>query len=84
MGPTLNIGAWSFTRVLGASVGWIVLALVLYATWTYLHVRRFESEGVGVAAVSVGLGQVVLVLFGPPVVLFVLWIALKVWTRVAV
>lgn len=80
----LNIGSWSFARVLGVSTGWIALALVFYAVRTYFQVQRFEGEGAGVAAVSVGLGPIVLVLLGPPMALFVIWVALELWARATV
>ena len=79
-----NVGSWSFARVVAGSTCWVLVAAGLYVAWIYLHVRRFESEGAGVAHVSVGLGPIVLVLVGPPLVLFTIWVALKLWARSAV
>jgi hypothetical protein len=69
----LNLASWPFTRVLVIAAAWVALAAVLYGLRVFLIVRGLRGQG-GATAVSVGIGPIVLVLFGPPVFLVVIWL----------
>jgi hypothetical protein len=77
----LDIGNWSFGRVVVASISWIGLVLALTALSFYLLVRgQWQSSGSGgIGAVSGGIGVLTVfgVLFGPPIVLLVAWYMLR-------
>ena len=76
----LNLGEWSFARVLMVGVAWIILVVGWQVFQFYLLYRRMrvESEGVGsggIGAVSGGIA--VPVLFGPPILLLIVWLVLR-------
>jgi hypothetical protein len=79
----LDLRNWSFARVLLASAVWILLNVGLAAAYlAYLYTqfrRQSQSSGSGgIGAVSFGIGPfAVLVPFGPPIVLTVIWLFLR-------
>ena len=78
----LNISEWSFARVLMASVAWLILVvgwqvLQFYFLFRRMRVESGETGSGGIGAVSVGLFGVAAVLFGPPIVLLLVWGVLR-------
>lgn len=78
----LSLSEWSFARVLLVSISWVLLVVGWQALRFYLLFRqmRTESGGIGsggIGAVSVGISGVVSVLFGPPILLLLVWLVLK-------
>jgi hypothetical protein len=77
----LNLGSWLFARVLAVSIAWVVLMVVQYAVRMYLNLRLIRGDGAGVGAFSIAVGPMLPVLFGPPILLFVVWLGWKLWQR---
>ena len=75
----LDIRHWSFARVAVTSALWIALNVALAAGFVYLQFRKLSSAGsAGIGAVSFGIDALVfavllLYLFGPPILLTVVW-----------
>jgi hypothetical protein len=77
----LDIRHWSLARVAIASTLWVVLNVALGAGFVYLQYRRLSAPSTGsggIGAVSIGIGELafailVLYLFGPPILLTVVW-----------
>jgi hypothetical protein len=77
----LDLRRWSFASVALASVLWVVLNVALIAAAIYIWFR-WETRGAGsggIGAVSYGFGLVfpVLYLFGPPILLTVIWFIVR-------
>jgi len=76
-----DVGRWSFARVALVSALWVVLNVALIAAAIYIwfrwQTRRTGSGGIG--AVSVGVEPLLLMfyLFGPPILLIVIWFVLR-------
>ena len=75
-----DVGRWSFARVAFVSVLWVVLNVALIAAAIYIWFR-WETRGTGsggIGAISSGVEPLFLViyLFGPPVLLTVIWFVL--------
>ena len=78
----LNLSEWSLPRVSMIAVGWIILVVGWQVLQFYLLFRRMrvesgETGSGGIGAVSVGLFGVAAVLFGPPIVLLLVWGVLR-------
>ena len=75
---------WSLTRVMLTCAGWVVAILLVAACWLFWYFRpTFESTsgGGGIGAVSIGLGDLfLLVPAGPPIGLFLAWLIVR-WRR---
>ena len=70
---------WSFARVVLVSVLWFATNVALAALYIYLQFRKMQSSGSGgIGAVSTGVLPVLLYLFGPPVLLLVVWLFVRV------
>ena len=76
-----NLSQWSFGRVLIVSVARVILAVGWQILRVYLETRRLQSQGSGGVAVSIGVFGIAPVLFGPPMLLLVVWFALRAWNR---
>jgi len=74
----LDIRHW-FARVAITSALWIALNVALAAGFGYLQFRTLSSTGsAGIGAVSVGIDELVvavlvLYLFGPPILVTIVW-----------
>ncbi len=66
---------WPASRIVLLSVAWVVLTVAVLAWWTLRRLRHVDSQGI--AAISGGIFEPALVLFGPPLLLFLLWLALR-------
>ena len=77
----LDLGSWSFGRVVLASLLWWTLDVVLLAVYVYLRFRsQWQSTGSGgVGAVFGGLNVLVAltIVLGPPIALTVAWWVLR-------
>jgi hypothetical protein len=73
----LNLSDWSFARVVLVGAAWIALAVGWQVLQFYLLFRRMRAESGGIGAVSIGLFGIVPVLFGPPILLLVVWLVLR-------
>jgi hypothetical protein len=79
----IALRTWSLSNVLTASVLWVVLIVGLVAAYIYIQFRRQTSAGsagVGAVSVSGGISELVvavLVLFGPPLLLALIWFYLR-------
>jgi hypothetical protein len=76
-----DVGRWSFARVALVSALWVVLNVALIAAAIYFWLR-WPTRGngsAGVGAISVGVTPLlpVLYLFGPPILLTVIWFVLR-------
>jgi hypothetical protein len=71
----LDFRRWSFRSVVLASTLWIVLNVALAVAFVYVKLRTAGSGGIG--AVGMGLVFPVLYLFGPPILLTLMWYALR-------
>ena len=73
----LDLGSWSFGRVAMASVLWVALDVAVVAVYVYLKFRSqwqsAGSGGIGAVIGAIHLLMVILVLFGPPILLTVTW-----------
>jgi hypothetical protein len=75
-----DVGRWSFARVAVVSVLWVVLNVALIAAALYIWFKWPRGTGsAGIGAVSVGVTPFVPVfyLFGPPILLTVIWFVLR-------
>ena len=74
----LDLGSWSFGRVMLASALWVVLVVGAAAAGIYLIVYRPwaapGSDGIGAVGMGASLLDVLAILFGPPVVLILVWL----------
>jgi hypothetical protein len=77
-----DIQTWSFMTVFLVSLGWLTLVLLAGIGSVYFRYLRSRQQHarVGVGAVSVGISvwPLLLLLFGPPVVLLISWLALRI------
>jgi hypothetical protein len=71
----LDFRRWSFRSVVLASTLWVVLNVALAVAFLFVSFRSAGSGGIG--AVSMGLVFPVIYLFGPPILLTLLWYALR-------
>lgn len=83
--PTLR--EWSFARVFIVSIAWVILVVGWQVLQFYLLFRRMRAESAasgsgGIGAVSVGMFGITSVLFGPPILLLVVWLVLRYLHRV--
>jgi hypothetical protein len=68
----MNIGAWSAVRVTVVAIAWPIAILVLAASLlTWLASRQ------NAAFVSAGILEGLAILFGPPVLLVLVWLILR-------
>jgi hypothetical protein len=74
----MDFREWPSRRILLLSAGWIFAILALFV-WLFSRMASVaESElGGGVGAVSFGLFESAALLFGPPLLLWGLWLALR-------
>jgi len=77
----LDVQRWSFARVALVSALWVVLNIALIAAAIYIWFR-WQTRGTGsggIGAVSFGVEPLlaVLYLFGPPIVLTVIWFVVR-------
>ena len=73
----MSVRGWSFGRVLVISVLW-ALAVLLLIGWRAFNAFRGVSESGGMVGISAGtshLLKLAALVLGPPVVLFVTWVA---------
>jgi hypothetical protein len=80
MNDMLDIGLWSFVRVALASILWVGLNLALAAGLIYLRLRRAHSSGSGGIGAVAGTGELALILlylFGPPILLTLVWLFVR-------
>ena len=74
----LDLGSWSFGRVILASALWVGLVVVAAAAGLYLLMRGQGSStgsgGIGAVSGSVGVLAVFITLLGPPIVLTLVWL----------
>jgi hypothetical protein len=77
----LDLQNWSFARVLLVSVAWILLTLALVTAFLFIQFYRLSqstgSAGIGVVSFGINTLLAPLVLFGPPIVLTVIWFFLR-------
>ena len=77
----LDLGSWSFGRVVLASLLWWTLDIVLLAAYVYFKFRsQWHSTGSGGIGAVAGVISVIValaVLLGPPIVLTVVWWVLR-------
>ena len=73
----MSFREWPGSRIVFLSIGWVLACL---AFWYWL-MSKLMSEMIerspGIGAVSMSLLEPVAVLFGPPLVLGLLWLALR-------
>ena len=72
----MDFREWPPRRILLLSVGWIFVILALLALLLFRMVSAAEGGG-GVGAVSVGILESATLLFGPPLLLWLLWLVLR-------
>jgi hypothetical protein len=72
---------WSFWKVLLVSGGWILLCVLLVAAWVFLQFRGVWDTSTGsggIGAVSFGINDFMLLIpFGPPIVLILAWLVAR-------
>ena len=80
----LNLSEWSLARVVIVSVAWLFLVAGCQVLRFYLLFRRMQPEsgrigsgGIGAVSTSIGISGIVSVLFGPPILLLVVWLVLR-------
>ena len=83
----IDLRAWSFAKVLLVSVLWVVLlvglaAALLLGAYLYAQNASRSSGSAGIGAVSFGISEPllllgVLLIFGPPLVLPVIWFFMR-------
>jgi hypothetical protein len=75
-----TLADWSLGRIVLLAAAWVLLCIVGVAASLVLQFRGAyqESGSGGIGAVSFGINA--LVLFGPPVILMVVWLIAR-WTR---
>jgi len=74
----LNLGNWSGVRVALVAVSWPIL-VVAWIAWRMSRLMAKSQEGI--AAVSGGIAETLMLLVGPPVLLVALWLSLRRGTR---
>jgi hypothetical protein len=76
---TVNLQTWSFGRIVGASVLWVLLVVALFVGYValriFLETRNAGAAGIGAVAVGIPGELSLVLLFGPPLILTALWIA---------
>ena len=76
-----DVGRWSFARVALVSALWVVLNIALIAAAIYIwfrwQTRGAGSAGIGAISFGVELLLAVLYLFGPPILLIVIWFVVR-------
>jgi hypothetical protein len=79
----LNLSEWSFARVLMVAVAWLILVVGWEVLQFYLLYRRMRAESGmgsgGIGAVSSGIA--IPLLFGPPILLLLVWVVLRYMQR---
>jgi hypothetical protein len=83
--PTLS--EWSFARLIIVSIAWVSLVVTWQVLRFYLLFRQMRAESAGsgsggIGAVSVGMFGIASVLFGPPILLLIVWLVLRYLHRV--
>ena len=77
----LNLGSWSFGRVVLASVLWVGLVVGAAVGGIYLLMRgpwsSTGSGGIGAVSGSAGVLSVFAILLGPPLALILAWLYLR-------
>ena len=77
----LHLSEWSVARVLLVSVAWVILVAGWQVIQFYLLYRHMRAEsaatGSGGIGAVVGASGPVYVLFGPPLLLLVVWLVLR-------
>ena len=73
----LDLGSWSFGRVVLVSLLWVMLDLILVAAYVYFKFRAMShatgSGGIGAVTGAIGVLAAIGILLGPPIVLTVTW-----------
>ena len=75
----MSIRDWSSTKLLVLSLGWVLTSSLV---WFSVQTTLFESQGAsgGLRGISIGLEglwHLVLLAFGPPVILYLAWRRLR-------
>jgi hypothetical protein len=74
----MSFPEWSATRIVLLSVAWVVSSLALLGWRTSRLLRDFSAKtGSGIVAISGGIFETAAVLFGPPLLLAVLWFIVR-------
>jgi hypothetical protein len=69
---------WPARRILLLAGGWIIAILALLALLVFgVFVASLDTGSGGVGATSAGVLELLVVLFGPPLVLVLLWLVLR-------
>lgn len=73
----MDFRRWPFRRILLLSIGWILATLLLLGWWLSRMPSMAEAElSGGVGAFSIGLWELATLALGPPLLLFLVWLAL--------
>lgn len=70
-----SLRRWWFRRVLSVSGAWVLLYLLVGAAWLLAPASSPGSGGI--AAVSVGIGELLLEILVPPIILIAVWLAVR-------
>jgi len=76
----MRFRAWPAWRIALLSVGWAVLTLGGTALWMTRQLDKFAARTkseTGAEAISAGIPETAAMLFGPPLLLVVSWLALR-------
>jgi hypothetical protein len=70
----MSFPEWPATRIFLVSIGWVIFSSVLLAWRAGRLLRDFSAKtGSDIVAISGGILEPTMILFGPPLVLIVLW-----------
>jgi hypothetical protein len=74
---SLTIAHWSTARIVGLSLGWIIVVVGYHVTRFMVHMRAIDGDGqiVGISASLSGLLRLAAVVFVPPLILVLIWLA---------
>ena len=75
---------WPARRLVLLSLAWVVLSVGAFVWRISKELDKFAARSgseIGAVAVSGGIAEIVVLLFGPPLLLLALWLAMKRFAR---